>query len=77
MLINLEIRQDILKDPKVVEVYTEYIIILCNLTIYSIGKVLKSYVSGKLPRAFKVVPNMDEWEKVCRIWCCLLIIFSC
>ena len=53
-----------MKDPKVVEVYTEYQTLLSNIHNLSIGKVLKNYVSGKLPRAFKVIPNMDEWEKV-------------
>jgi essential nuclear protein 1 len=38
--------------PKVVEVYSE------------IGKWLKSYKSGKIPKAFKVIPNLNNWEEV-------------
>jgi len=38
--------------PKVVEVYT------------SIGKWLIHYKSGKLPKAFKVIPNLANWEEV-------------
>mmetsp|Transcript_21620 Transcript_21620/g.69903 ORF Transcript_21620/g.69903 Transcript_21620/m.69903 type:complete len:478 (-) Transcript_21620:140-1573(-) len=39
-------------DPKVVEVYTE------------IGKVLSRYKSGKVPKAFKVIPSLRNWEEV-------------
>lgn len=38
--------------PKVVEVYTE------------IGKILSRYRSGKLPKAFKVIPSLSNWEEV-------------
>jgi len=38
--------------PKVLEVYT------------SVGKVLSSYRSGKLPKAFKIVPRLANWEEV-------------
>ena len=38
--------------PKVVEVYTE------------IGKLLSRYRSGKLPKAFKVIPSLSNWEDV-------------
>ena len=38
--------------PKVVEVYTE------------IGKILSRYTSGKLPKAFKVIPSLSNWEDV-------------
>ena len=38
--------------PKVLEVYT------------SVGKVLKTYRSGKLPKAFKIVPRLANWEEV-------------
>jgi essential nuclear protein 1 len=38
--------------PKVVEVYTE------------IGKILGRYTSGKLPKAFKVIPSLSNWEEV-------------
>lgn len=37
---------------KVVEVYTE------------IGKILSRYTSGKLPKAFKVIPSLSNWEQV-------------
>lgn len=38
--------------PKVVEVYTD------------IGKILSRYTSGKLPKAFKVLPSLSNWEEV-------------
>ena len=38
--------------PKVVEVYSD------------IGKMLGRYTSGKLPKAFKVIPSLSNWEEV-------------
>lgn len=38
--------------PKVIEVYTD------------IGKILSRYTSGKLPKAFKVIPSLSNWEEV-------------
>jgi essential nuclear protein 1 len=38
--------------PKVIEVYTE------------IGKLLSRYTSGKLPKAFKVIPSLSNWEEI-------------
>ena len=38
--------------PKVREVYTE------------IGKMLKTYTAGKLPKAFKILPALANWEEV-------------
>jgi|UPI0005819F81 essential nuclear protein 1 len=38
--------------PKVIEVYTD------------IGKILGRYTSGKLPKAFKVIPSLSNWEEV-------------
>jgi essential nuclear protein 1 len=37
---------------KVVDVYTD------------IGKILTRYTSGKLPKAFKVIPSLSNWEEV-------------
>jgi len=37
---------------KVVEVYTD------------IGKILSRYTAGKLPKAFKVIPSLSNWEEV-------------
>lgn len=37
---------------KVVSVYTD------------IGKILSRYTSGKLPKAFKVIPSLSNWEEV-------------
>lgn len=39
---------------KVVLVYTE------------IGKMLKHYSAGKLPKAFKIIPSLTNWEEVKR-----------
>eukprot|EP00590_Aulacoseira_subarctica_P010365 CAMPEP_0172432236 /NCGR_PEP_ID=MMETSP1064-20121228/62166_1 /TAXON_ID=202472 /ORGANISM="Aulacoseira subarctica , Strain CCAP 1002/5" /LENGTH=451 /DNA_ID=CAMNT_0013179383 /DNA_START=48 /DNA_END=1406 /DNA_ORIENTATION=+ len=38
--------------PKVVEVYTD------------IGKILSRYTAGKLPKAFKVIPSLSNWEEI-------------
>lgn len=39
-------------NPKIVEVYT------------GVGKLLQRYTSGKLPKAFKVVPSLTNWEDI-------------
>lgn len=39
-------------DPTVVEMYRE------------IGLVLSRYRSGKIPKAFKVLPKMMNWEQL-------------
>jgi len=36
--------------PKVIDVYTK------------VGKLLESYTSGKVPRAFRILPNFKNWE---------------
>jgi len=38
--------------PKVQEVYSE------------IGRLLKTYTAGKLPKAFKILPALSNWEEV-------------
>jgi essential nuclear protein 1 len=38
--------------PKVVEVYGK------------VGLVLSRYTSGKLPKAFKLIPNLNNWEEI-------------
>ena len=38
--------------PKIREVYAE------------IGKLLKTYTAGKLPKAFKILPSLANWEEV-------------
>lgn len=39
-------------DPKVVAVYSQ------------VGKYLSSFTSGKIPKAFKIVPTLRNWEEV-------------
>lgn len=39
-------------DPRITEVYR------------SVGKVLSKYRSGKLPKAFKIIPALSNWEQV-------------
>jgi essential nuclear protein 1 len=39
-------------DPKVVEVYTE------------VGRYLSHYKSGKLPKVFKLIPGLANWEEI-------------
>merc|ERR1719460_2939260 len=42
-------------DPKVVEMYTE------------IGKLLSRYRAGKIPKAFKVLPQFRNWEQLLHV----------
>ncbi|CAO3582572.1 unnamed protein product [Absidia cylindrospora] len=39
-------------NPKVVEVYTK------------VGQLLSRYKSGKLPKAFKIIPLLNNWEEI-------------
>lgn len=39
-------------NPKVVEVYTK------------VGELLSRYKSGKLPKAFKIIPSLGNWEEI-------------
>eukprot|EP01097_Dermamoeba_algensis_P006209 TRINITY_DN3896_c0_g1_i1.p1 TRINITY_DN3896_c0_g1~~TRINITY_DN3896_c0_g1_i1.p1 ORF type:complete len:329 (+),score=88.36 TRINITY_DN3896_c0_g1_i1:363-1349(+) len=39
-------------DPKVVEVYQ------------SVGQLMKKYTTGKIPKAFKIIPSLKNWEEV-------------
>ena len=39
-------------DPKVVTVYK------------NVGKLLSTYKSGKLPKAFKLIPAVSDWEEL-------------
>ncbi|KAH7296907.1 hypothetical protein KP509_26G044500 [Ceratopteris richardii] len=39
-------------DPKVIEVYK------------GVGKILSRYTSGKVPKAFKIIPSLSNWEEV-------------
>jgi len=39
-------------DPQIQEVYT------------NIGKILKTYRSGKIPKAFKFIPGLENWEEI-------------
>ncbi|RIA88207.1 Bystin-domain-containing protein [Glomus cerebriforme] len=39
-------------NPKVVEVYTK------------VGTLLSRYKSGKLPKAFKIIPSLSNWEEI-------------
>ena len=45
-----EVAKDI--DPKVAEMYTE------------VGKLLTRYRGGKIPKAFKVLPQFRNWEQL-------------
>jgi essential nuclear protein 1 len=38
--------------PKVIEVYT------------AIGKLLSHYTAGTLPKAFKIIPSLSNWEQI-------------
>jgi essential nuclear protein 1 len=42
-------------DPKIVEVYSK------------VGVLLSNYRSGKLPKAFKIIPSLSNWEEILMI----------
>lgn len=39
-------------DPKVVAVYK------------GVGQIMKRYSAGKIPKAFKIIPKLQNWEEV-------------
>lgn len=39
-------------DPEIVDMYKE------------VGVVLTKYRSGKIPKAFKIIPKMVNWEQI-------------
>ncbi|CAG9462174.1 unnamed protein product [Pedinophyceae sp. YPF-701] len=39
-------------DPKVTQVYT------------GVGQLMSRYTSGRVPKAFKIIPSLEEWEEV-------------
>ena len=44
--------EDVGVAPKVVEVYQQ------------VGKIMSRYSAGKVPKAFKIIPNLKNWEEV-------------
>lgn len=42
-------------DPKVMEVYTK------------VGELLSRYKSGKVPKAFKIIPTLSNWEEILQL----------
>ena len=51
--------------PKVVEVYR------------SVGKIMSRYSAGKVPKAFKIIPNLKNWEEVSSPPACLDSLSTC
>lgn len=47
-----EVDEKSLDNPEVKRVYSE------------IGKIFTRYRSGKVPRAFKIIPNLEHWREV-------------
>lgn len=52
LLALLDIQPTADLDPKIVQVFN------------SVGQILSRYRSGKLPKAFKIVPSLKNWEEV-------------
>ena len=52
-------------DPKVIKVYTSVGGILHQYVNCWSSVILYSYRSGKLPKAFKIIPSLSNWEEVC------------
>jgi hypothetical protein len=51
----VELDQANLENPEVRRVYTE------------IGQIFSTYRSGKVPKAFKIIPNLIKWREVLNI----------
>lgn len=47
-----DVQQGVMLPPKVIQVYVQ------------VGDLLSRYRSGKLPRAFKIIPTLQNWEDV-------------
>ena len=47
-----ELKTDSTLDPKVIQAYKK------------VGVVMRSYKSGKLPKAFKIIPQTQNWEEL-------------
>src|ERR1700733_4303100 len=39
-------------------------ILFCNLLTLRVGVLLSRYKSGKLPKAFKIIPSCENWETI-------------
>jgi essential nuclear protein 1 len=50
-----EVNSKSIDNPEVRRVYGE------------IGKIFATYRSGKVPKAFKVIPNLDKWREVIQL----------
>ena len=64
-------------DPKVVEVYTKYVLRFVSLwerekkgkagstyNIARVGQLLRSYRAGPLPKPFKIIPSLPAWARI-------------
>ncbi|KAG5460918.1 MAG: Bystin-domain-containing protein, partial [Olpidium bornovanus] len=61
-------------NPKVVEAYTKYVspqsqaraalFKVARETHRGVGQLLSRYTSGKLPKAFKIIPSLRNWEEI-------------
>lgn len=53
-------------DPKVFEVYSKFVWQKKKLILIArrLATLLKRWKSGRLPRAVKIIPLLDNWEEV-------------
>ena len=55
---------------------TTEIVLIFLVYLCSVGQIMGKYRSGKLPKAFKVVPSLINWEDVsCTVM--LYLLFLC
>ena len=45
------------------------------ISYFSVAVILSKYRSGKLPKAFKVIPHLQNWEEVNSQ--CYLLVITC
>jgi essential nuclear protein 1 len=75
----IEVEQASALPPKVIEVYTKSVKTKISLMSYPqmethgltrtpvfcrVGLLLSRYKSGKLPKAFKIIPSLQNWEEI-------------
>lgn len=54
-------------NPKIVHVYTQCVQFIFRLIfscVRRVGLLLSRYRSGKLPKAFKIIPTLSNWESI-------------
>ena len=44
-----------------------YSLLCIPFIFFSVGEILSKYRSGKLPKAFKIIPSLANWEEILHV----------